>query len=142
MKRSEGECLLKSLDGFLGNESRLLKVLARCDYSVANGTNLVHGFDAALFSINEERHDDLNGILVILEDDAFNDLLASVLLMLAEGSFDTDPVGISFGEHLFALHVDELVFEGRTSRIKYKYLHNFPCSLLIKTLCSILMFAP
>ena len=62
---------------------------------------------------------------MVFEDNALYDLLTAVFLMLAERTFDSDPVSVSFGEHFLALHVDELVFEGRTSRIKYKYLHNF-----------------
>ena len=98
--------------------------------AVSNRVNLLQRLDDTVLGIGDSRHDSLESLCVIRCLHILYDLVRASLLVGNTAAGDADALDQTLAEHLFALHVEEHVFERGRSRIdnqnfSYVLFHSF-----------------
>ena len=118
VERGEGDAVLNGLHDVLVDENGGGEGLAAVDDAVADGIDLGHGLDDAVFLARELVDDGRDRFRMGREVDVLIEdrLVADEGLMLQMAA-DADALAKTFREDLLAVHIKELVFEGRASRV-------------------------
>ena len=114
----------------VGDDDRAVIFSTTLHHAVANGIHLGQVADNLALSLGQRRlHLSKRFGVVAHGGGGFPDV--AVGFMREDAVIGTNTLANTLGQHLFALHVDELIFQRRTASVDNQNFHNFCNSSLI-----------
>lgn len=100
----------------VGKQHGLIEIFPAVHDPVPDRVDLLHGLDRAVFFVEQRVQYEFERDFVVghvLLDDRF----AAARFVRELGTADTDAFASAFRDHALRIHVDELIFQGRTPRV-------------------------
>ena len=136
VQRAEFGILFADLEHLVVEEHGPVEVAAAVQHAMADGVDLRHRMNSAVFGMHERVQHRLHGDLVIGHI-LLDHLFALRPLVVQHAAADTDALHAALYDHRFGVHIEQLVFEGRTACVYDQNFHlSDSCLLFLKTVTS------
>ena len=123
VQRSQGAQLFISLDQFFGDQCALAELLAAVDAAVADGADLADIVDDLAFA-GSHHLNDLFKSLGVGGEGSGDFPLAAANLVGDAAAFHADTLAQALAQHLLAIHIDELILQGRGAAVDNQNFHD------------------
>jgi len=114
--------LTQSLDDLIGDQAAALELLAAMHHAVADGVDLAHVIDALALAGGHLLHD-LSKCLGVGGEDGRGGGLVAVGLVSDHAALHANALAQAFAQHLLAVHIDQLILQGRRTAVNNQNLH-------------------
>ena len=119
MQGSQVRALLKHLQHLVGQDNRLIELLATMHHAVTYSVNLIEALDNTYFWVSEQRENKLHA-LSMLRDIVHNLLFLTIgQLNLYKGTIQSHTLSTTTGHHAFIVHVIQGVLDRGRTAIQY-----------------------
>ena len=123
MKRAELRVLLAYAHHFVVDDDGGMEVLAAVEHAVSDRADFGNGRYRTRFLVHKRFQYELDGLLMRGHILFETELSAVGGLLVYRAAVHSYAVAYAFEQHCFVCYVDELIFEGRTSRVYDQYVH-------------------
>ncbi|CDC28528.1 cAMP-binding protein [Faecalibacterium sp. CAG:82] len=118
----QGAQLTDGLDDLVGDQAALLELLTAVDNTVADGVDLAHIVDALALAGGHLLHD-LSKSLGVGGEDGRGGSLFAVGLVGDHAALHANALAQALAEHFLAVHIDELILQGRRTAVNNQNFH-------------------
>ena len=122
VQRSQRAQLTQRVDDLIGDQAAALELLAAMHDAVADGVDLAHVIDALACTGGHLLHD-LGKSLGVGGEDCRGGSLGAVGLVSDHAALHANALAQAFAQHLFAVHIDQLILQGRRTAVNNQNLH-------------------
>ena len=122
VQRSQRAQLADGVDDFVGDQAAGLELLAAMDDAMANGVDLLDIVNALALA-GGHLLDDLSKSLGVGGEDRRSGSLMAVGLVGDHAALHADALAQALAQHLLAIHIDQLIFQGRRTAVNNQNFH-------------------
>ena len=122
MQGGQGAQLPEGIDDFIGDQAAGLELLAAVDHAVADGVDLGNTVNDLALAGGHLLHD-LRKSLGVGGEDRRGGSLGAVGLVSDHAALHANALAQAFAQHLFAVHIDQLILQGRRTAVNNQNLH-------------------
>ena len=122
VQRSQRAQLTQRVDDLIGDQAAALELLAAMHDAVTDGVDLAHVIDALACTGGHLLHD-LGKSLGVGGEDRRGGSLGAVGLVSDHAALHANALAQAFAQHLLAVHIDQLILQGRRTAVNNQNLH-------------------
>ena len=123
VQRREGHDFLDAFDNFRSHQHGLGELLAAVNDAVSGCRELVEALEDPVLGIHQHIQHILDSLCMCREINFAHHCIHAGLRMLDARAADADTLHQPLGQHGFAVHIDQLILEGRTAAVENKNFH-------------------
>ena len=124
MERAKGDALTDGVLAGFRDDAGLDELLSAVQDAVADSVDLVDGLDHAVFRVDQNGHDSLDGFLVGGHRDVLLILLAGSRDLVVQTAVKTDALAETLGGDDAGIRVHELILEAGAASVDNQYIHS------------------
>ena len=126
VQRRQGDQAFDALDHLFVYQHGLAEQRPALHHAVADGGYLVQAFQHAVLRIDQSVLDLLEGGGMILHIHVLMQLSAVLRFVGEHTRLHADPFTVSLAQHLFGIHIDQLILQRRAACVDYENFHVLP----------------
>ena len=123
VERAEGDALADGLLAGVGDDAALDELVAAVEHAMADRVDLVDGLDDAVFRIDQNVHDRLDGFLMRGHRDILFELLARGDDLVVQAAVQTDALTEAFRGDDAGIGVHQLILQAGAAGINDQNIH-------------------